>query len=343
MRKRLIYWILQLVGWIFASLSIWFANTVHEPDADYPKTILGRLLVLFSIAFFGMVFSHLMKLLIEKLKWPQLPFSKMIPLVLVACMFFSFLGALGLDFTLFLIAPPDRMLAITEVIADAYTMLGLNVVWAAVYYSVYFYNESKKQEDNNVRLKFEKNEIELQVLRSQLNPHFLFNSLNTVRALVDINPTQAKKSVTHLANMLRKSLTSGKLRLITLREELEIVQEYLELEKARFEERLHIHWSHDQGLDNLLIPPFILQTLVENAVKHGVTKIIAGGNLYIITQQKKDSVCIRVENDGKLGSGIDTGIGVENTIRRLCLEYGNRAGFSLYENGNRVIAEIEIR
>ena len=228
-------------------------------------------------------------------------------------------------------------------VADAIILSIFILFWMIVFCIIQFANRSMDNELKNEQLQSEMTEMELQILRSQLNPHFLFNSLNTVRALVDLNPHQAKENVTHLANMLRKSLTSGKLRMITLKEELELVAEYLELEKVRFEDRLRVRWMTDSRLDDFHVPPFIIQTLVENAVKHGVTKLISGGEIAIITQKKEGLVSLRIENEGKLGKTSDTGIGLVNTSKRLLIEYEGRAEFSLIESEDRVIAEIKIR
>jgi LytS/YehU family sensor histidine kinase len=131
-----------------------------------------------------------------------------------------------------------------------------------------------------------------------------------------------------------------------LEEELSIVQDYLDLEKVRFEERLEIVQQLDPKVTHLLIPPFILQTLVENALKHGISQLIEGGTVWIRTKKLGESIILEVENNGNLRSTRkdSMGIGISNTLRRLELQYKGKAHFQLKQNTpNTVIAIIEIK
>jgi two-component system LytT family sensor kinase len=127
-----------------------------------------------------------------------------------------------------------------------------------------------------------------------------------------------------------------------LKDELDLVNDYLDLEKVRFEERLAIEILHDEKLDDLPVPPFIIQTLVENAFKHGISRLIEGGKIQIETRITGEKVVIRVINDGTLGKSADTGIGLQNTLRRLELQYGTKAKFTLKELDDKVHATIEL-
>ena len=134
--------------------------------------------------------------------------------------------------------------------------------------------------------------------------------------------------------------------LVPLEEELSIVQDYLDLEKVRFEERLEIVQALDPEVMHFLIPPFILQTLVENALKHGVSQLIEGGTVWIRTKKKGESIILEVENNGNLHSTRrdSIGIGIANTLRRLELQYKGKAHFQLKQSTpNTVIAIIEIK
>lgn len=188
-----------------------------------------------------------------------------------------------------------------------------------------------------------RNEIELKNLRTQLNPHFLFNSLNNIRALIELEPSKAKYAVTTLSNLLRKSLMMGKVNLVSIEDEIEIVSNYLDLEKIRFEERLRISWDIDPELTTLLIPPFSIQLLVENAIKHGISNLIEGGEICIRTKLINQTIVLQVENTGTLKNEIDLGIGVENARRRLEIQYNGTATFDLYQDQNKVISKITIK
>ena len=174
-------------------------------------------------------------------------------------------------------------------------------------------------------------ESELKNLRSQLNPHFLFNSLNSIRALITEEPEKAKVSITTLSNLLRQSLLLGRENTVSLERELELAKNYLELEKIRFEERLNIEWELSPDLTSFEIPPFTLQMMVENAIKHGISNLRDGGLVRVITEEIDGIIKIEVGNSGSLETGIDLGVGIENIKQRLALQYGQGAEFTLTE------------
>ena len=155
----------------------------------------------------------------------------------------------------------------------------LFVVWVVFYFAFHYFENLQKAEIRNLELSAANVEVELNNLRSQLRPHFMFNSLNSIRALIDEDPLRAKEAVTILSSVLRNSLLLGKQSLIPLREELDLVQKYLEMEQIRFEERLEL--KIDVAADTLecSVPPLMIQTLVENGIKHGVAATRGGGML----------------------------------------------------------------
>lgn len=192
-------------------------------------------------------------------------------------------------------------------------------------------------------------EIELATLKAQLNPHFLFNALNSLQALISTEPDKAECIVDNLANLLRYALYSSHLQTVSLEEECIIVENYLELESIRFEERLRTVIDIEPTLWGTRIPPMMIQTLVENAVKHGISTRPEGGSIRIFARLLGNKICIRVCNDGVLSpknkpqSEIGSGVGITNTIRRLELLYGGAATFSLKQFGDaQVIAEISL-
>jgi LytS/YehU family sensor histidine kinase len=162
--------------------------------------------------------------------------------------------------------------------------------------------------------------------------------------LIDLDPVKAKQSVTTLANLLRNSLVLGKNEFISLEEELQIVKSYLELEKIRFEERLEVYWEIDSSLYEFPVPPFILQTQAENAIKHGISKIVEGGKIVISTKRIAENwIEMIVLNTGELGLHLGTGIGIENSKRRLDLQYSGDALFELFQKEEYVICSIKMK
>ena len=189
-------------------------------------------------------------------------------------------------------------------------------------------------------------EIELNNLKSQLNPHFIFNALNSIRALVDENPGKSKEAINQLANILRNSLTTGKRGLTKFEDELKIVKDYLGLESIRFEERLQTQFEIDPESRDFLVPPLMIQTLVENGIKHGIAKLTAGGVIHMKASVHNDRLTIQVRNSGHYHNGstsMSGGLGLENTRQRLKLIYGDKASFRILpESDTFVLTEIEI-
>ncbi|MEO6541546.1 MAG: histidine kinase, partial [Ferruginibacter sp.] len=161
----------------------------------------------------------------------------------------------------------------SDLVGIYYNLL-LIAIWMLIYI-VYHYVE-KNRNDQLDRLKLESTvkELELKTIKSHINPHFIFNSLNSIRALVDENPKRARRAITELSNILRSSMQAEKSETVTLERELDIVKDYLALEQMRFEERLKIEFEIDEDTLQLPVPPMMLQTLVENAIKHGISKQI---------------------------------------------------------------------
>jgi len=185
-------------------------------------------------------------------------------------------------------------------------------------------------------------EAELATLRSQINPHFLFNSLNTVRALVRSQPDQARNAVTLLSNILRVALESGRRSVIPLEIEMSVVRSYLALEGLRFEERLTVEMELEEGLEEARVPPMLIQTLVENAVKHGIGAQKGNGAVGLRIRSEDGFLVITVTNPGRIRSDPrSTRVGLRNARERLDLLFGREAWLTLEEGmDGRVVAEV---
>lgn len=341
-KARRTYWMAQIGGWALLSLLIFSASTFSNQSIDL-KTI-----VISTSCFFvlGVTLTHLMRYFFIAMGWLNMRLSNLIPRVMITSIVVdAIMSLLNMLVSHFVSKTPFKF-SIVEFSLDVSATLIFFVLWNSVYFTFHFFQRSREQEVSNLQLTASHNEIELKNLRSQLNPHFLFNSLNSIRALIDIEPYRAQENITKLSNLLRKSLIIGSEQLVPLEEELSIVQDYLDLEKVRFEERLEIVQELDPQVTHFLIPPFILQTLVENALKHGVSQLIEGGTVWIRTKKRGDSTILEVENNGNLRSNRkdSIGIGISNTLRRLELQYKGKAHFELKQNTpNTVIAIIEIK
>jgi two-component sensor histidine kinase len=215
-------------------------------------------------------------------------------------------------------------------------------VWTGVYVSALAVERSNKSEVERLETETALREAELRALKAQINPHFLFNSLNTIRALVNEHPDRAQEAVLHLSLMLRASLQSESM-LRPLREEIETTQHYLELEKMRFEERLKVAIEIESAAMEVLMPTMIVQTLVENAVKHGIGASVRGGLLRISGKVENRRLIVTISNPGSLKNKADgTGLGLNNARMRLARMIGDDTRLDLTENEGIVTARLDL-
>ncbi len=217
-------------------------------------------------------------------------------------------------------------------------------LWLLVYMVWHYLERNRLGELDKLSLEKIVKELELKTIKSHINPHFIFNSLNSIRALVDENPQRARSAITELANILRSSLQVEKMETVPLHKELGIVKDYLALEQIRFEERLKIEMDIDEDTLEQPVPPMMLQTLVENAIKHGISKKIDGGIIRIISRFVNDHFELVVQNTGLLSTAIDNeGFGIKSTRDRLKFLYKTNSDFQIQNiNGNKVEAKISM-
>ena len=219
-----------------------------------------------------------------------------------------------------------------------YQNLLLVALWMLIYIVYHYVQRNRNDQMDRLRLESTVKELELKTIKSHINPHFIFNSLNSIRALVDENPSRARRAVTELSNILRSSMQAEKLETVSLEKELGIVSDYLALEHMRFEERLKVEMDIDEDTLGQQIPPMMLQTLVENAIKHGISKKIAGGFVKIISDFKDDHHELIVQNTGQLNGDINKdGFGIQSTEDRLNLLYHGKASFQIKNLNDNVV------
>ena len=259
--KAQLYWLLQIGGWaLYAVVQIVGAIALGNGAISNQ-----RIIFLSYEAFFCFLITHWFRTYINNNRWLSWSMSKLIPRLLVT------VWLLGVVMY-FLRIPVSLPLGLFNkaVIFDPKNILGLSSVYAfffflwSVFYFIYNYFE---RYNKSLKLEASVKEIELSNLKSQLNPHFIFNALNSIRALVDENPEKSKQAINQLSNILRNSLVTEKRGLTKFGDELKVVRDYLGLESIRFEERLKTEFDIDPASKNFLVPPLMIQTLVENGVK----------------------------------------------------------------------------
>jgi len=199
------------------------------------------------------------------------------------------------------------------------------------------------EEIKKVKLETLIKELELKTIKSQINPHFIFNALNSIRALVDEDPNRARQAITELSNILRSSVQTDKVEITSFEKELAIVKDYLALEYIRFADRLKIIYEIEPESLQFQFPPMMLQTLVENAIKHGLSKHPGDCIIKIVAKAGPQKQTIEVINSGILQFADHDGFGLQSTKERLKILYGGDALFDIYQlSSNQVAAKLEI-
>jgi two-component system LytT family sensor kinase len=229
----------------------------------------------------------------------------------------------------------------SDLVGIYYTLM-LIAIWMLIYIVYHYVEKNRNDQLDRLKLETTVKELELKTIKSHINPHFIFNSLNSIRALVDENPNRARRAITELSNILRSSMHAEKSETVPLEKELDIVKDYLALEQMRFEERLKIEFDIDEDTLHQQVPPMMLQTLVENAIKHGISKQVLGGVVRIVAVFKDNVMQLQVQNTGQLLSVPNgEGFGIKSTQDRLNLMYQGKAIFEI-RNINTSMVESKV-
>lgn len=337
MNKVRLYWTLQIGGWLAFALA---EIIVYRHQTGWEQFIFWLLEASLFLAF-----THSFRTVMVVRGWLALNMSKLIPRAIMSVLVMS----ISLYFMRLIIAFPlglydPDLFWTTKQIIGLTSVYGLTFFVWAVLYIIYHYFE---RYNRTLRHEAAVNEIELNNLKSQLNPHFIFNALNSIRALVDEDPIKSKKAITQLSNILRNSLASDKKKLTKFQDELLTVTDYLGLESIRFEERLKTEFDIAKDSYNFLVPPLMLQTLVENGIKHGIAQLKEGGFIKLKTTVTDDKLKIQIRNSGHFKNGTNDnktgGLGLKNTHKRLDLLYHDEAEFNVSnENDHTVLTELVI-
>lgn len=344
-----VYWSCQIVGW-----TLLFGLNQIASLAVMPF-YWRYLLVNVSVSVVGLTFTHTVRAISRARRWEQLPVTRLLPRIATAVLscatatiaiFFS-LDAL-LDSLL------GRATDVTGAIpkfnwkAGALMVMTANLsavylTWCGIYYGVQLLRRQQRAETERWRLQAALASAELAALKAQLNPHFLFNALNSLRALVLENPARAQEMVTRLAAILRYSLQASERETVPLREELKMVEDYLDLEAIRFEERLRVTQEIAPDTADIAVPPMLVQTLVENAIKHGISRHANGGDIRLRARADAAALEVEVSNPGTLADRNGSGTGLRNAAQRIHRLWADAASLQLVEDGaGRVAARLRI-
>ncbi|WP_338392569.1 sensor histidine kinase [Fulvitalea axinellae] len=342
MKKYNLYWISQIAGWgsyAMVHLLVWLGGNRQ----DSLQLANGL-----AIAAYFFLSTHYYRNWLVRSGWLELKLQSVMPRILPASIL------LGVSNFLFNTVwekatgqfSVNEDFTFSAVVLVTFATGAIYLLWNVVYLMYHYFERYKASLKYEAAIK----EMELNKLKSQLNPHFMFNALNSIRALVDEEPKNAKEAITQLSNILRNSLIMSRKKLISFQDEVRTVRDYLALEQIRYEERLRVEWDIDPECMSVSVPPMMMQTLVENGIKHGVSTLPQGGVIRFESHMDSHgNLCVSIRNSGQLSVSekprVKTGggYGVENTKERLRLIYGDRASFSLRnESEEMVLVELTI-
>ncbi|MEM9529799.1 MAG: histidine kinase [Pseudomonadota bacterium] len=210
--------------------------------------------------------------------------------------------------------------------------------WSGLYFGIKYYQQLQQQTEQTLKASSAAHQAQLKMLRYQLNPHFLFNTLNAISTLIlDRRNDVANEAVTRLSSFLRYSLDNDPMKRVTLRQELEALDLYLKIEKVRFGERLNVQREIEAAAEAALVPSLILQPLIENAIKYAVSPREEGGTIRMSGKLHQGNLLFTIADDGPGLNGnsepsTSRGVGLKNTRERLKQLYGGNQAFTLAPN-----------
>jgi two-component system LytT family sensor kinase len=329
--KNAYYWYCQIGGWgLFILIYTFFYFTQRTDPQDYPYYFH----VMFFEAGTGLLVTHFMRYLVKEARLLSLSIQKQVTWLFIITLSFALIYN-----SLVVVVEQARGWEPGYYNTASFTQKWFRTlmgsllyftIWSLLYFTYHYVSSTQSQRINQIRLETLVKELELKTIKAHINPHFIFNALNSIRALVDENPQRARTAITELSHLLRSSMNADKDELVPLDKELSIVKNYLALEQIRFEDRLKVSFDIDQDTLSQQVPPMMLQTLVENAIKHGISKEMMGGHINIVSDFKDDHHELVIRNTGKLNGSADVeGFGLSSTRNRLQLLFGKAASFEI--------------
>lgn len=326
------YWKCQLIGWSAAALYWGVTGWTGQG-------FLWSLAVAYFVSdvVLYILLTHGYRTLVLRLGWQRLPLPQLLWRIIPADLVLSLAYMITTIGKIYLLrmaitgfSQPFAVFFTDNWLPVLVAGLRLMTIWVLAYHLYHYAQREIITARENARLEVITKEAQLNNLSAQLNPHFFFNSLNNIKSLIIENPTAARRGVDLMAELLRSSLYSGDQQQVTLQAELDLVNDYLELEKLRLEERLQYHISVDDALLLQHLPRLSIQTLVENAIKHGVALQKTGGTITVTVIRNYRMIAIRVQNPGQLDvARSTTGLGLKNLRERIRLQYPGHGTFEI--------------
>jgi len=333
-----LFWTLHAAGWGAYAVAQWFGALLIEKPLEYQ-------LVIGIAAVGGFVLSMPMRYIYRALMGK--PLRTIIVWVLVTC----YVTALALRVVInvsykWLVEPDWQIRTIFELFGSSVSTMYLLLCWSACYFGIKYYESSQKQREAALRSATLAQEAQLKMLRYQLNPHFLFNTLNAISTLILDNQNRtANHAVMRLSEFLRYTLDQDPMKKVTLRQEMEALDLYMNTERLRFGGRLRLEYAVEEPALDALVPSLLLQPLIENAVKYAISPREEGGSIRIEGRARGAMLEVTVIDDGpglRDGNALieGRGVGLRNTRERLNVLYGEHHRFAVLNSHPGMRIEI---
>jgi sensor histidine kinase YesM len=332
------YWRYQIIGWL-TLLALDFSGK-YFANMMMPSLLLA-VVALYS---FGLIASHGMRH-IYKTYCSSLSIAKTIPVAFIVSLIAALLASSALMIVLWIsgtaVFTDDNISPIQVFNYNLFLMWLFLSIWAGLYLFVTRQRQVDTLNKQQEHLKDNLQQSQLHALMNQLNPHFMFNCINNIRALILEDKHKARDMLAHMADMLRYNLQDDDKATETLNRELEIAHAFMQLASIQLEERLRFKMEIDPSIDQqILVPRMLIQLLLENAVKHGIAYLPKGGEVSLNTYVLSNKLVLKISNDGTLNNTNTKGIGLKNIRSRLKMLYQNRAIFELSQEGKLVLATV---
>ncbi len=340
------FWVLQVLGWS-AYFIAQYVSALFYPEKLGPDKLRGYVCVLIVAALTGLMLSSLLRYAYRRIRDRPVGQVAVIAFVLIevaALVWRVFINGAYIAF----MDEHEMFSGAAHIFAGALISTYLLMAWTAFYFGTYFYEAAQREREATLRAVALAQEAQVKMLRYQLNPHFLFNTLNAISTLIlDRDNDTANHAVTRLSAFLRHTLDQDPMKKVTLGQELEALDLYLSIEKLRFGPRLRLERDIDAGALTALVPSLLLQPLVENALKYAIAPSETGGRLHIGARLIGQRLLLHVADDGPglADEALFTagrGVGLRNTRERLAVLYGERARFAGHNTSPGLRTDIEI-
>jgi signal transduction histidine kinase len=339
------FWAIQAISWSGYFLSQ-LVSALFYPDLT-PEKMSGYLNVLVIAAFVGFALSSCLRLIYRRIR--EHPPSTVVPTVVIAVYGAALLWRLFINggYVVFM-NETDMLTPWHRMFSGCLISMYLLLCWSALYFGIYYYEAMLRERESVLKATALAQEAQMKMLRYQLNPHFLFNTLNAISTLIlDRQNDTANQCVTKLSAFLRHTLDQDPMKKVTLKQELDALDLYLKIEQLRFGERLKLDWRVDEAALGALVPSLLLQPLIENALKYAIAPSERGGTLHVGGHVIGGRLLLHVADDGPglpegTAIGLGRGVGLRNTRERLQVLYGDRARFGAVGTAPGVRIDIEI-